>query len=157
MELPGAAGSASYPESQGKPGNFGQVSATGNSQPPAESWWGGGERGSAPDEVARPDPAGSLSAMTIVLQKPHSRIPTDIIYLFTPIFETRGDPTCRFPQSDTGPSELLRLRSASSDQSPPPHPRPRPMTSSSGREADSHANYCLLSTPPSGGLEKGGS
>lgn len=73
-----------------------------------------------------------------------------------PIFETQGDPTRRFPHSEAGPSELLTLRSDSSDQSPPPHPRPRPMTSSSEREADSHANYCLLFTLPSGGPEKEG-
>lgn len=61
-----AVGSASYPESQEKPGNLVQVSANESSQPPAESWWGG-KIGSAPAEVACPATAGSISIVTIVI------------------------------------------------------------------------------------------
>lgn len=72
VELPGAVGSASYRESHGKPGNFGQVFATGNSQPPAESLRGEEGMGSVSAEVPRPETAGSLS-MTIIIQKLHSQ------------------------------------------------------------------------------------
>jgi hypothetical protein len=66
-ERPGAVGSASYQESQEKPGNFFQVSASESSQPPAESWGGGEAMGSGPAEVACPATAGSLFIVTIVV------------------------------------------------------------------------------------------
>lgn len=66
-EILGASGSASYQESQEKPGNFVQVSATESSQPPAESWRGEGGMGSTPVEVACPATARSLFIVTIVI------------------------------------------------------------------------------------------
>lgn len=120
--------------------------ATGNSQPPAESLRGEEGMGSVSAEVPRPDTAGSLS-MTIIIQKLHSQDSTDLV-----TGRRHAD-----SHSQTQATEWLMLRSTSSDQSPAPHPRLRMMTSSSARKADSHANYCLLSTPPSGGPEKGGS